>query len=226
MTTTTHTALPRWVGIALTAAAIVNVAAEAITAAAWDRRPYSYADDYVNFLGSPFAGTFQGVEISSPIWFVMTSGWILCAVLIAAASIRIGLALRGAKRWAIIAIATVQGIALILFAVVPLGPATLDNGLIGIYLLGAFGSIIAGNTLAILYGAFTKKLGTPRWVRATSMTLGILGLINIGATYGWAPIGVAERISVYSYLTWALLAGATLLSTRRRTSALPAGTQV
>lgn len=117
------------------------------------------------------------------------------------------------------------GIALILFAVVPLGPATLDNGFIGIYLLGAFGSIIAGNTLAIIYGTLTKTLGTPRWVRITSIILGILGLINIAATYGWAPIGVAERISVYSYLTWALLAGATLLITRRHTSALPAGTK-
>ncbi|GAA1563403.1 hypothetical protein [Brevibacterium picturae] len=216
ITTLKRSTVPRWVGVALMVGVVVNLAAEAVSASAWDVRPYSYADDYVNFLGSPFAGTFQGVQISSPLWFIMTTGWIITAVLIATAGIRFGFALRGRKAIAIATLSTIQGIALILFAVVPLTPETIDRGLLGVYLLGAFLSIIAGNALAILVGLFTRALGIPRPIRILSVTLGAIGLISIGATYGWAPIGIAERISVYTYLAWALITGLHLVTSRRR----------
>ena len=211
-----NSTLPRWVGAALAAAGIVNLAAEAMTASAWDVRPYSYTEDYVNFLGSPFAGTFQGVQISSPLWFIMTTGWIITAVLIATAGVRISSELPRGKRLTITTLAISQGIALILFATVPLGQATIDRGLLGLYLLGAFLSIIAGNALAILFGLFSKPLGIPRWLRVLSISLGGIGLASIAVTYGWMPIGIAERISVYSYLIWAIITGLTLLIMRHQ----------
>ena len=214
-----NSTLPRWVGASLAAAGLVNVAAEAITASAWNVRPYSYVQDYVNFLGSPFTGVFQDIQISSPLWFVMTSGWIVTALLIAIAGIGISSALRRGKRITIATLAISQAVALILFAAVPLGQATIDRGLLVLYLLGAFLSIIAGNALAITFGLFSKPLGIPRWLRVLSITLGSLGLVSIAVTYGWMPVGMAERISVYSYLTWAIITGMTLLITHHRPGA-------
>jgi hypothetical protein len=34
-------------------------------------------------------------------------------------------------------------------------------------------------------------------------------------TYGWAPIGIPERLSVYTFLAGALIVGAALLARRR-----------
>lgn len=207
----------RWVGAVLAGAAILNVAAEAIVASAWDVRGYSYVADYVNFLGSPFAGEFEGVTISSPLWWLMSAAWIATGVLIAAASIGLSRRLTGWRRRTTAVLGVVQGIALVLFAVFPLGPQTMTDGTLPLYLFGAFASIIAGNALAIVIGLSGRALGLPRWLATGSIAAGVLGLVNIPATYGWTPTGVAERISVYSYLLWALALGFWLLQSRRTT---------
>ena len=208
----------RWVGAALAGAAVLNVAAEAIVASAWDGRGYSYVTDYVNFLGSPFAGEFEGVTISSPLWWLMSAAWIATGVLIAAASIGLSRRLTGRRRRTTAVLGVVQGIALVLFAVFPLGPQTMTNGTLPLYLFGAFASIIAGNALAIVTGLSGRALGLPRWLARGSIAAGVIGLVNIPATYGWTPTGVAERISVYSYLLWALGLGIWLLRSHRTTT--------
>src|SRR5690349_2870497 len=190
----------RWVGTSLVAAAAINVIAEAVVAGAWDRRAYSYVEDYVNFLGSPFAGDFQGVTISSPLWWLMSIAWILTGALIAAAGIGLSRRLSGWRRRMTAGLGLAQGVALVLFAVFPLGPTTMANGVtLTLYLLGAFSSIIAGNALAVTTGLSGRALGLPRWLAASSVVIGAIGLLNIPLTYGWTPTGVAERISMYSY---------------------------
>ena len=81
MSSATVATLPRtvarWCGLALVAAVLVELIAEAVVAAAWDRRPYSYLDDYVNFLGNPFVSEFRGFLISSPLWWLMSIAWIV-----------------------------------------------------------------------------------------------------------------------------------------------------
>src|SRR4051812_30797079 len=94
-TPTSPRTVARWAGPALIAAVLVDLIAEAIVAAAWDRRPYSYIDDYVNFLGSPFAGEFRDVLISSPLWWLMSVAWIVAGALIAAAAIALSRRLTG-----------------------------------------------------------------------------------------------------------------------------------
>ncbi|MFI6077306.1 hypothetical protein ACIA5C_37830 [Actinoplanes sp. NPDC051343] len=42
-------------------------------------------------------------------------------------------------------------------------------------------------------------------------------MLNIPLAYGWTPTGLAERISLYSYLLWALLTGLQLVRPARRT---------
>ena len=127
--------------------------AEAVVASAWNRRSCSYVEDYVAFLGSSCTGVFQGITISSPLWWLMVSAWVLTGALIAAASIGLSRRLAGWRRSATAALGLAQAVALVLFAVFPLGPETMADGLtLSLYLLGAFGSIIAGNTLAVVTG--------------------------------------------------------------------------
>jgi hypothetical membrane protein len=209
----------RWAGPALIAAVLVDLIAEAVVAAAWDLRPYSYLDDYVNFLGSPFTGEWRGYLISSPLWWLMSIAWIVSGALLAAASVALGRRLTGWRRRAVPALGAAQAVALVLFAVFPLGPARFDDGTLVLYLIGAFLSIIAGNALAIVTGLSGRQLGLPRWLAVASLAAGGLGLINIPVTYGWVPTGLAERISLYSYLCWALLTGIVLIRTRNRNPA-------
>lgn len=197
----------RWPGAALVLAVAVNVTCEAVVAAAWNVRPYSYANDYVNFLGSPFVGDFRGYVISSPLWLLMSVAWIVSGLLVAAAGIRLGLLLTSWRKRLVAGFAVLQAVGLVLFAVFPLDPATIASGVLGLYLTGAFLSIIAGNALAIAAGMSWRQLGLPRAIGVASVGLGAVGLISIPATYGWLATGVAERISVYSFLAWALLAG-------------------
>jgi hypothetical membrane protein len=201
----------RWAGPALIAAVLVDLVAEAVVAAAWDRRPYSYLEDYVNFLGNPFVGDFEGFLISSPLWWLMSIAWIVSGTLVAAASITLSRRLTGWKRRTVAGLGVAQAIALILFAVFPLGPARFDDGTLVLYLIGAFLSIIGGNALAIVTGLSRGDLALPRWLGITSIVLGGIGLLNIPITYGWTPTGLAERISLYSYLLWALITGLVLI---------------
>ena len=214
--------MSRWAGPALIAAVLVDLIAEAVVAAAWDLRPYSYLDDYVNFLGSPFTGEWRGYLISSPMWWLMSIAWIVSGALLAAASVALGRRLTGWRRRTVPALGVAQAIALILFAVFPLGPARFDDGTLVLYLIGAFLSIIAGNALAIITGLSWGPLGLPRWLGIGSIAAGGLGLINIPVTYGWVPTGLAERISLYSYLAWALITGIVLILTSGRRIASPA----
>jgi hypothetical membrane protein len=214
MSTTTATpprTVVRWTGSALVAAVLVDLIAEAVVAAAWDRRPYSYLDDYVNFLGNPFVGEFRGFLISSPLWWLMSIAWIVSGALVAAASVALSRRLTGWRRRTIAALGLAQAMALILFAVFPLGPARFDDGTLVLYLIGAFLSIIAGNVLAIVAGLSSTALGLPRRLTIVGVTLGGIGLLNIPVTYGWTPTGLAERISLYSYLLWALITGLVLI---------------
>ena len=205
----------RWPAIALILGAVVTIVAEAVAASAWNLRPYSYADDYVNFLGSPFVGEFEGITISSPLWLVMTLGWIVSGVVIAAAGIRLRRELRAKRRTLVVVFSALQAVGLILFATIPLGPDTIAAGLLPLYLAGAFLSVIAGNALVVVVGFSWRQLGLPRAVGIAVLVLGIVGLVSIPVTYGWAPIGIAERISVYTFLAGAVVTGVALLARRR-----------
>ena len=206
----------RWPALAFILGAVITIAAEAVTASAWNLRPYSYADDYVNFLGSPFVGVFEGITISSPLWPVMTAGWIVSGLLVAVAGIRLSLGLSRAGRILSMLFSVLQAVGLVLFAILPLGPETIAAGLLGLYLLGAFLSVIASNALIVVFGSASRQLGIPRAVGVVAIALGAIGLVSIPVTYGWAPIGTAERISVYTFLAGLVVMGVALLAVRVR----------
>jgi hypothetical protein len=205
------TPIARWTGPALIAAVLISLITEAVVAGAWDQRPYSYINDYVNFLGSPSTGQFREFFISSPLWWLMSIAWITSGALVAAATISLSRRLTGWRRRTIPALGVAQAIALILFAAFPLGQQRFDDGTLPLYLIGAFLSIIAGNALAVVTGLSGRYLGLAHWLTIASITAGAVGLLNIPATYGWVATGLAERISLYSYFAWALLTGIALL---------------
>lgn len=215
-TTTLPVRRRRRTGLALLLATVGFLLAEAVAAAAWDVRGYSYADDYVNFLGSRFVGEFEGYSISSPLWLVMDVGWVGSGLLIAAAATALAAPLRGLRRTVVVGLGAVLVLALLVFAVFPLGPDTIAAGLLPLYLAGAFLSIIAGNGLAIVISLLARRLalGLPRAVRVLGVVLGVGGLLSIPVTYGWMPIGIAERIPMYAFLAWAALTGISLLVAR------------
>ncbi len=211
---------PRWAGAALLLASAGFLVVEAVVAAGWDVRPYSYADDYVNFLGSRFVGDFEGYAISSPRWLLMDVGWVASGVLVAAASTRVATALHGWRRALVVALGAVVALGLVVFAVFPLGPATVAAGLLPLYLAGAFGSIGAGNALAITVGLLHRRFGLPRGVGVAGAALGVVGLLSVPVTYGWLAIGVAERIPMYTFLGWAAVTGVAVLLAQRPLSPL------
>lgn len=215
-TTTTHPSrtISRWTGAALLTAMLGFFLTEAIVASAWDERPYSYADDYVSFLGSRYTGTFEGYSISSPLWMLMDVGWIASGALIATAVIRIARQLPRRRGIVVTVLAACLAAALIVFALVPLGPETVTQGLLPLYLVAAFLSIIAGNGLAIAIGLSWSLLRLPRRAGIAGTVLGVVGLASIPATYGWLAIGIAERIPMYSFLLWAAITGSALIRTR------------
>ena len=112
--TATSARPPRWTGATLLLAGAGFVVVEAVVAAAWDVRPYSYADDYVNFLGSRFVGEFAGFTIASPRWLLMDVGWVAAGVLVAAAGTRLAAALRGWRRALVVALGAVVALGLLL----------------------------------------------------------------------------------------------------------------
>jgi hypothetical membrane protein len=155
MPSTTATAprkVARPAGAALISAVLTSVIAEAIVAAAWDRRPYSYLEDYVSFLGSPFVGEFQDILISSPLWWLMSIAWIVSGTLVAAASVALGRRLTGWRQRTVVALGLAQAVALVLFAVFPLGPARFDDGTLVLYLIRRPGSPNASRSTATCSG--------------------------------------------------------------------------
>jgi len=89
--------------------------------------------------------------------------------------------------------------------------------LVSAALTSVIAEAIAGNGLAVVTGLSGRALGLPRWLAIAGPALGGVGLLNIPLTYGWTPTGLAERISLYSYLLWALLTGLELVRPARRT---------
>lgn len=214
---------PRWTGVALVLASVGSLVVEAVVAAGWDVRPYSYADDYVNFLGSRFAGDFAGYRISSPRWLLMDGSWVAAGVLVAAASTALASALHGWRRALVTGWGVLVALGLVVFAVVPLGPGTVAAGLLPLYLAGAFGSIVGGNALAVTVGLLSRRLGLPGAVRVIGTVLGVVGLVSIPVTYGWLAIGIAERIPLYAFLASALVTGVAVLVPRRAGEGAQAG---
>src|SRR3954469_19518592 len=77
---------------------VVYLAAEAITAAAWNSPSYSYAQNWISDLGSATSGVFQGRELNSPLHVVMNTGFIVQGLLVGVAIVLLSRTIDGRTR--------------------------------------------------------------------------------------------------------------------------------
>lgn len=196
----------------LVAGALGGGVVEALVATAWTDPGYSYVHDKISALGVP----------GGPGWAVMDATWAAQGVLIAMAAGLLGRAVTGRRGRLITAVGLAQGVGFVLFGAFHDSAPARADGTVWLYFTGAALGIVAGNVLPIVVGPAWRRLGVPRWTGILGVTLGTFGLVAAVATLGWAPLGLAERLSVYTFLLWQLALGLTL-ARGRATGPAPGG---
>lgn len=196
-------------GLAVGALACIII--EAVVAAGWRSPGYSYVNGYISDLASRDCGPFEGRTVCSPRWAAIDVTWIAEGLLAAAACLLLAAALAARSRRIVSALALALGVGFVLFAVFPKSASTQASGTIGVYWAGAVLVLVAGNALAMALGAAWRQLGISRRVGRAGVLLGAIGIVSAIATIGWVPIGVAERISTYSFLLWQLVLAVALV---------------
>ncbi|MFF1685090.1 MULTISPECIES: DUF998 domain-containing protein [unclassified Streptomyces] len=200
--------------------AVLWVAAEAITAAAWTDPPYSYATNYISDLGVPDCGTrFQGRDICSPAHDVMNVSFMVQGILFALGVVLLARLVKGRARRVITALALAHGAAFVLVGLFH-GSGENSNLALAIHVGAAAIGILCANTVAIMAGSL-PSLGLPPAYRIFSITVGVLGLLSevlVGVSVSTA--GVFERGGVYSWLLWGAVTGFLVLVERRRSPAM------
>jgi hypothetical membrane protein len=207
--------------------------AEAVSARAFPG--YSYATNYISDLGVPDVGPFQGRMIDSPLHLVMNAAFVLHGVLFAVAAVLVTGGRRTASaRW-FRALAVVHAAGMVLVGSFHGSQSAVDSGLAVLHVAGAALAILGGNAAAVLAGVVLLRRGAGtggrpggsrsgrRWVGAASIVLGVAGVVGLvmlevdsgSSSVALLPDGVWERVAVYAVLAWDLLAGVTLLATRR-----------
>lgn len=205
----------RWlgtVGLALIVGAIASVVVEAIVAAGWKSPGYSYINDKIAYLGSPYCGRYEGQFVCSPHWQVMEVTWLINGLIALLTGLVLGHAIGGRVGVIVRVMAVAEGVGFALFSLFHDSPSAQANGTIILYFIGAGLVLVAGELLAIILGRADRQLGLPRWLGRVLVALGAVGLVAALVTMGWAPVGLAERISVYAILLWQLLLGGQLLA--------------
>jgi hypothetical membrane protein len=197
-------------------AALVYLAAEAVTAAAFPG--YSYADNYISDLGIPEVGDYEGRPIDSPLHAVMNAAFVIQGLLYLAAAVLAVLAYRARSRWLFVGLAAAYALGVALVGLVHGSPANAENGSAVFHVVGAGLAIIGGNLAAIVAGAGVRR-HAPSAYPTISIALGAVGLLGLvmlridASTTGidLLPDGTWERIAVYTVTVWQLLTGVLLL---------------
>jgi hypothetical membrane protein len=188
---------------------VIFLVCEAVSALGWTAGTYDYGHNFISDLGARVCGSMMdGREMCSPLWGVMTFGFVAMGLAIGASAILISARLREtnrARRIATIGLGTIIPFGMILIAIFPGEQASVDNGTIVLHVLGAFLAIAAGNTLAIVVGSAREALAFPCWYRPVSVTLGVVGVIALALIAIELPPfdpAIYERIAVYTIFAW------------------------
>ena len=187
--------------------------------------PYSYAGNYISDLGVPACGSvFDGRAICSPLHLLVNADFVLQGVLFFAAALTVAGSIGSATRYALVALAAVNGIGIAMVGMFPeSGAATAGGGTLRYHALGAFLAIIAGNATALVSAFSFREFDQPRIHRVFSVALPLLGGVALAmlivargrGSAGLVPDGVWERISVYTITAWELLTAGCLLAQAR-----------
>jgi hypothetical membrane protein len=207
-------------GLALVASGVQFVVAEALTAAAWDDPAYDYVRYFISDLGSPECGPFQGREVCSPRHGLMNAAFVAQGVLFAAGGTVLARSFEGRTRRVLQGLVGAQAAGVVLVGVCPSSPAAVADGRAALHGLGAALAIVAGNASGVVAGRAWWRGGRRR-LGAAGAALGATGLLGAAvmvATWERVPPGGPERLAVYPFQAWQVLAGAALLGPMQRGS--------
>ncbi len=167
-------------------AAVGYFVAEAAAAAAVP--DYSYATNYISPLGEPARSPHAGL---------INVAFVAQAVLFPAGAALMVVGTRARKTLPFLCFALLNGIGNGLVAVVHSGSGSL------LHVAGAALAIIGGNAAILAAVPVLRRAGAPPSLLTASITLGALGLLcAAAAAFAAPPIGVWERVSVYSIFGW------------------------
>jgi len=202
--------------------AVIYLAAEAISAAAWKSPSYSYADNWISDLGSATAGVFQGRELNSPLHAVMNSGFIVQGLLFGIATVLLSRTISGRSRFtAVTGVVTMIGY--ILVGTFHGSLQAQQNGTLPLHFTGATLAILGGNVLALVLGIHWRRTPETRLIGLVSIVVGAFGLVSVTALFltfnAGLPSGAIERGSVYTIVIWQLAVATALLRSRANAGA-------
>ena len=199
--------------VTLIVGSVLYLAAETISAAAWQSPTYSYTRNFISDLGAPHCGNFQDRDICSPLHAVMNTGFIIQGILFALSVILVSCLFEGRIRTAIQAVAVLAGIGFILVGTFHAGPGS-TTASYTVHFAGAFPSLLGGNAVAALSGIAWRR-GGRKVIAAISIALGALGILSglslVGLFASGGPLGLVERGSAYPIVVWQLVIGFSLL---------------
>ena len=205
----------RAAGALLIVSSAIFFLAEFVSAAAWTDPPYSYTHHFISNLGVRGPSEAFGQFMSSPLAWVMNTGFFLFGVTVLA-----GVAMlrgpAGRRRWALLATALLVAAGGVLLALFPGSGEAADNGTGDYHGLGAFAAIVGGNALAILLGTMHRSVGTSPRTGKALVVLGTTGLLSFAGftavvmSDGRTLVGLVERGAVYPYLIGFVCAGAAI----------------
>lgn len=194
--------------------------AEAVTASAWTRVPYSYAANYISDLGVQACYELPERSVCSPWHLVMNTGFVVQGVLAIIALLCLAGLIAGRRRWVPVTIGVVHAVGLVM---VGLSPGSVAENLSNdttrtvIHSVGALMAIAGGNLLVIAVGA--TLLDRARVFGIVSMGFGALGFIPLalnGPLLTVFGVGGVERLMVYPFIVWMIGTGVAIMIVRGR----------
>lgn len=209
----THTQLARIAASVWIAAAVVYLVVEKIAADNVEGH-YSYLHHYISVLGVPDWGRFA--YLMNGAFYLQGVLMFVGAVLVTRASGRRGLVfllLTAASTVGYFLVATVHGGS----------PLAKGDGM-QLHMAGALLVFIAGN-LAIVPGSsiVARAADAKWWYRVVSLLISAVGIVawltlanyNVWG-HNYAPVGLLERIPVYSILAWQVFSAVVVLGLLRK----------
>jgi uncharacterized protein DUF998 len=204
----TRVAAVVWIVAAVGYLVVEKVAAENV------KGHYSYLHHYISVLGVPAWGRFAWLMNGA--FYLQGALMLVGAVLVTRASARRGLL------FLFFTVAATIGYFLV--ATVHGGSPLAKGEGMQLHMAGALLVFIAGN-FAIVPGSkvVARAADTRWWYRGVSLLIAAAGIVaflmlanyNLW-TYKFAPVGIVERVPVYSILVWQVFSAAVLLGLLRK----------
>lgn len=211
-------------GIAL-CLTVVYFLGELITAAAWNKAPYDWNNNYISDLGVPECLTLDRV-VCSPAHAVMNTAFIGVGVLTLIALVLLNRLLSDWRRVILVITAALFAIGIIIVGSFPGSTAEAIGGEIRMMMhsIGALLAIGVGNLMLLAAGLVFWR--SHRVYAIISLALAIIGLAAIAGTkingFGLGAGGI-ERVAVYPVVLWLIFSGVVILS--KSASVLKLGVQ-